>query len=100
MCSYKEVPGYIRSRSPETKYLCKVICPQKITHAHNVFEVAELCRTQADILNPRSIGHFSCSLADHQKYKQNPLCQVLASICGQKKSQSLSNRSQSNYTRF
>ena len=47
-----------------------MICPPKITHAHNVFEVGKLCRTQADILNPCSIGHFSCSFADHQKYKQ------------------------------
>ena len=41
----------------ETKYLCTVICP-KITHAHNVFEVAELCRIQADILNVRSMAHL------------------------------------------
>ena len=50
-------------------------------------EVAELCRTQANILNPSSIEHFA-SL----KYKQNPLCQVLASICRQKKSQSWSSK--------
>ena len=40
------------------KYFWTVICPEKVTHAHNVFEVAELCRTQADILNPRSIVHL------------------------------------------
>ena len=55
-----------------------------------MFEVAELCRTQADILNPRSIGHLQRRRS--LKYKQNPLCQVLASICGQKKSQSLSSK--------
>ena len=36
----------------KTKYLCIVICPKKLTLAHNVFEVIELCRTQADILTP------------------------------------------------
>ena len=55
-----------------------------------MFEVAELCRTQADILNPRSIGHLQRRRSP--KYKQNPLCQVLAWICGQKKSQSLSSK--------
>ena len=36
----------------ETTYLCTVICPKKLTLAHNVFEVTELCRTRADILKP------------------------------------------------
>ena len=40
------------------KYLCTVICPKNITRAHNVFEVAELCRIQADILKPRLIGRL------------------------------------------
>ena len=31
-------------------YLWTVICPKKLTLAHNVFEVTELCRTRADIL--------------------------------------------------
>ena len=39
----------------KAKYLCTVICPQKITHAH---KVAGLCSTKADILNPCSIGHL------------------------------------------
>ena len=29
-----------------------MICPKKLTLAHNVFEVIELCRTRADILTP------------------------------------------------
>ena len=79
MCSYKEVPGYIRSGAPlwtqKQTYLWTVICPKKITLAHNVFEVTELCRTRADsflLKNPRWIGHshFRRSL----KYKQNPQC--------------------------
>ena len=55
MRSYKEVPGHVRSGSPlwtQNKYLCIVICPKKFTLVHNVFEVTELCRTQADILKP------------------------------------------------
>ena len=47
-------------------------------HAHNVFEVAERCRIQADILNPRSIRHLQ--LCRSLKCKQNPVCQGLASI--------------------
>ena len=50
----------------KTKYLCIVICPKKLTLAHNVFEVIELCRTRADILKP--------TLDRTLKYKQNPLC--------------------------
>ena len=34
----------------KTTYLCTVICPKKLTLAHDVFEVTELCRTGADIL--------------------------------------------------
>ena len=57
MCSYKEVPAWIykvRSSTVDTKttYLSTVICPKKLTLAHNVFEVAELCRTRACILKP------------------------------------------------
>ena len=88
ICSYKEVKS--PTVDTKTKYLCTVICPQKITHAHNVFEVAELCRIQADILKPRLIGRLQ--LCRSLKYKQNPLCQVLASIGGQKKSQPLSRK--------
>ena len=29
-----------------------MIFPKKFAFAHNVFEVTELCRTQADILKP------------------------------------------------
>ena len=36
----------------KTTYLWTVICPKKLTLAHNVFEVTELCRTRADILKP------------------------------------------------
>ena len=57
MCSYKEVPGYIRSGAPpwtqkQTIYVLYIICPKKFKFAHNVFEVTELCRTRADILKP------------------------------------------------
>ena len=42
----------VRSSTANTKatYLWTVICPPKLTLAHNVFEVTELCRTRADIL--------------------------------------------------
>ena len=44
----------VRSSTANTKatYLWTVICPPKLTLAHNVFEVTELCRTRADILKP------------------------------------------------
>ena len=29
-----------------------MICPKKLMHPHNVFEVAELCRPRAEILKP------------------------------------------------
>ena len=68
MCSYKEVPvpAYIRSRAPlwtQNKISLYSDLPKKITHAHIVFEVAELSAWnfvtfEADILNLRSIGHL------------------------------------------
>ena len=44
----------VRSSTANTKatYLWTVICSPKLTLAHNVFEVTELCRTRADILKP------------------------------------------------
>ena len=44
----------VRSSTANTEatYLWTVICPPKLTLAHNVFEVTELCRTRADILKP------------------------------------------------
>ena len=44
----------VRSSTANTKatYLWTVIYPPKLTLAHNVFEVTELCRTRADILKP------------------------------------------------
>ena len=45
----------VRSSTANTKatYLWTVICPPKLTLAHNVFEATELCRTtRADILKP------------------------------------------------
>ena len=43
-----------RSSTVDTKatHPLTVICPKKLTLAHNVFEVTELCRTRADILKP------------------------------------------------
>ena len=56
MCSYKEVPGYIRSGAPlwtqKQHIFWTVICPKKLTLAQNVFEGTELCGTRADILKP------------------------------------------------
>ena len=56
----------------KTKYLCKVICPEKFTLAHNVFEVIELYRTRADILKPTL--DRTLLLRRTLKYKQNPQC--------------------------
>ena len=61
----------------KTTYLCTVICPKKLTLAHYVFEVTELCRTRADILKPML---------------DRTLVEVIALICGQKKGQSLSGK--------
>ena len=36
----------------KTKYLGTIICPKKFKFTHKVFEVTELCRTQAEILKP------------------------------------------------
>ena len=47
----------------KTTYLCTVICPQKLTLAHDVFEVTELCRTGADIL--KHARSDTRGLADH-----------------------------------
>ena len=68
----------------KTKYLCIVICPKKFTLAHNVFEVIELCRTRADILKPT----LDRTLLASQITKINKILnvEVLALICGQKKS--------------
>ena len=52
----------------KTKYLCIVICPKKLTLAHNVFEVIELCRTRADILTP--------VVEPADKEKVNFLCEI------------------------
>ena len=48
----------VRSSTVDTKstHLWTVICPKKLTLAHNVFEVTELCRTRADISKP-SLDH-------------------------------------------
>ena len=56
----------------ETKYPCIVTCPKKLTLAHNVFEVIELCRTLADILKPTL--DRTLVLRKTLKYKQNPPC--------------------------
>ena len=56
----------------KTKYLCIVICPKKLTLAHNVFEVIELCQTRADILKP--MFDRTLVLRRTLKYKQNPQC--------------------------
>ena len=47
----------------KTKYLCIVICPKQLTHAHNVFEVTELCRTQ----NPRCTGKHNDVINNEKK---------------------------------
>ena len=60
----------------KTTYLWTVICPKKLTLAHNVFEVTELCRTRVDILRQNKILNV----------------EVIALICGQKKGQSLSSK--------
>ena len=57
----------------KTTYLWTVICPKKLTLAHNVFEVTELCRTRVDILRQNKILNV----------------EVIALICGQEKGQSL-----------
>ena len=54
----------------KTTYLWTVICPKKLTLAHNVFEVTELCRTRADILKPS----LDRTLVVSQITKQNPQC--------------------------
>ena len=56
----------------KTTYLWTVICPKKLTLAHNVFEVIELCRTRADILKPTL--DRTLVLRRTLKYKQNPPC--------------------------
>ena len=56
----------------KTAYLWTVICPKKLTLAHNVFEVTELCRTRADILKPTL--DRTLVLRRTLKYKQNPQC--------------------------
>ena len=56
----------------KTTYLWTVICPKKLTLAHNVFEVTELCRTRADILKPTL--DRTLVLRRILKYKQNPQC--------------------------
>ena len=56
----------------KTTYLWTVICPKKLTLAHNVFEVTELCRTRADILKPTL--DRTLLLRRTLKYKQNPQC--------------------------
>ena len=56
----------------KTKYLCIIICPKKFKFAHNVFEVTELCRTQADILKPALDRTLLASQIT--KKKQNPQC--------------------------
>ena len=56
----------------KTIYLWTVICPKKLTLAHNVFEVTELCRTRADILKPTL--DRTLALRKALKYKQNPQC--------------------------
>ena len=56
----------------KTTYLWTVICPKKLTLAHNVFEVTELCRTRADILKPTL--DRTLVLRRTLKYKQNPQC--------------------------
>ena len=68
----------------KTKYLCIIICPKKFKFAHNVFEITELCRTRADILKP-TLGR---TLLASQITKINKILnvEVLALICGQKKS--------------
>ena len=57
----------------KTTYLWTVICPKKLTLAHNVFEVTELCRTRVDILRQNKILNV----------------EVIALICGQENGQSL-----------
>ena len=51
---FLDITYKVQSPTVDTKpkYPCSDIYPGKLTHAHNVFEVAELCRTQADILKP------------------------------------------------
>ena len=66
----------------KTTYLWTVICPKKLTLAHNVFEVTKLCRTGADILKP-SLDR-SRSLADHKNINKILNVEVIALICGQK----------------
>ena len=65
-------------------YLWTVICPKKLTLAHNVFEVTELCRTRADILKPT----LDRTLVLRRTLNINKILnvEVLALICGQKKS--------------
>ena len=55
----------VRSSTVDTKttYLCTEICPKKLTLAHDVFEVTELCRTGADIL--KHAGSDTHGFADH-----------------------------------
>ena len=68
----------------KTKYLCTIICPKKFKFAHNVFEITELCRMRADILKPT----LDRTLLASQITKINKILnvEVLALICGQKKS--------------
>ena len=68
----------------KTTYLWTVICPKKLTLAHNVFEVTELCRTRADI--------FKSSLDRTLVVSQTTNVEVIALICGQKKGRSLSSK--------
>ena len=75
----------------KTAYLWTVICPKKLTLAHNVFEGPELCRTRADILKP-SLDR-TLVVRRSLKYKQCRInVEVIALICEQKESQSLSSK--------
>ena len=69
----------------KTKYLCIIICPKKFKFAHNVFEVTELCRTQADILKP-TLDRTLVASQITKILKKILNVEVLALIFGQKKS--------------
>ena len=70
----------------KTTYLWTVICPKKLMLAHNVFEVTELCRTRADILKPTFDRTLLASEITIKNVNKILNVEVLALICGQKKS--------------
>ena len=74
----------------KTTYLWTVICPKKLTLAHNVFEGTEL--VALELIFKTLARSDTCSFADNQNINKILNVEVIALICGQKKGQSLSSK--------